>query len=204
MKVIILHNEDKTPEENEKNAALKLVGYPIIYHVISLFEKKGFSEFIICDNSKGNKIKTALLEVAHALAGLKITIMNVNPDDKKSEILKKCKDFVLEEAFFVAPNDVTTNIDVEKMLSYHKQNARLATVCIAEEKKHYVPLSFDKAGRCECKIINSGFYVFEPEIFDYMSEGHPLDPNVLMRVAEDDELTVFSSNGFVERCIIEI
>lgn len=201
MKVVILPNDEKTPQENIKNTMTKIGGVPIFFHTIMLFERYGFSEFVICDNSQGHEIRDYLNEHLEKIRGLKIRILKLSPHLKGTKILQICQKNGVENAFFVAPNDTITDLNVEKMLSYHRQNARVATICVADEKKYFNALGNDQGLKYESKIINSGFYIFESEATDYMSGNVSLDKEPVVCMAENDELTIYSNGHFVQRCL---
>ncbi len=199
MKVIILPNDNKSPQENLDSTMRLFGGIPVFLHTVLLFEKYGFSDFIICDNSRGHAIRDYLYSNLDKIKGLKIKILKLPPYLKSPQILLFCQKNGVENAFFVAPNDVVTDLNVEKMLSYHRQNARAATVCVAEQKKYFGTGDANQGDKYEAKIVNSGFYIFEEEATDYMSPGESIDTDAVISMAENDELSVYSDNHFVQR-----
>ncbi len=198
MKVVILPNDLKTSKQNGDDAMIRIGGIPVFFHTIMLFEKRGFYDFIICDNSSTHEIRDYLNANKEKIKGLKIRLLKVPSDIKSGKILSLCQKYGLENAFFVAPNDTITDLDPEKMLSVHRQNARASTVFVAEKREYFGALGITD-NKYESKIVNGGFYIFEPEAIEYISSNEQIDPELITRLAEDDELFVFSDECFVQR-----
>ena len=200
MKVVILPNDEKSPSENAKSAMTEIGGLPVFIHTIMLFERYGFYEFVICDNSQGHEIRDYINSHLELLKGSKIRILKIPAHLKSTKILSICQKNGVENTFFVAPNDVITDLDIEKMLSFHHQSARVATICVAEEKKYFGALGACGEEKYESKMVNSGFYVFESEATDYMAGNVSLDIEPMICLAENDELSVYSNAHFIQRC----
>ncbi len=198
MKAIILPNDNKSARESIESSMAQIGGVPVIFHIIKMLESAGISKIIICDNSETTYIEELLEKSYDKIIGVQIEHFKVPDDLKSAEILGKCRKYDLENTFFVVPNDVITDLDLKKVLDFHKKSGRVATVCVAECKKYLVSLGSDSA--CESKIVNSGIYAFEEEILDYAENGKILDSEILLRVAEDDELSIYNDSGFIRRC----
>ena len=200
MKVVILPNDEKSPSENIKSTMTEIGGLAVLLHTVMLFEKYGFYEFVICDNSSGHEIRDYINSHYSFVRGTKIRILKIPQFLKGTKILSICQKNGVENAFFVAPNDVITDLNVEKMLSFHRQSARVATICVAEEKKYFGALGNISEEKYESKIVNSGFYIFESEATDYMEGNVSLDTEPVINMVENDELSVYSDAHFVQRC----
>lgn len=199
MKVIILPNDQKSTEQGINDAMTVIGGMPVFFHIMMLFEKRGFYDFIICDNSDTHEIRDYLNSDLERIKGLKIRLLKVPKGLKSVKILSLCGKYGIENAFFVAPNDVITDLDPEKMLCTHRQNAKAATVFVAEEKEYFSALGFCEKEKYESKIVNSGFYIFEPEVLEYIDTNSQIDGELLIRLAEEDELLVYSNDNFLQR-----
>lgn len=199
MKVIIIPNDNKTAEEGIKDAMIEIGGVPIFFHVISLFEKRGFFDFIICDNSKTHDIRDYLNENLDKIKGLNIRLLKFPAGLKSVKILSICQKYGLENAFFVAPNDVITDLDPEKMMCVHRQNAKCATSFVVEEKKYYCALGVSNDELMKPVDVNSSFYVLEPEALEYIDANVRIDPDLIISLAENDELFVCKSDNFIQR-----
>lgn len=204
MKVIILPNDNKSAEQGIKDAMLEVGGIPVFFHVISLFEKRGFSEFIICDNSSTHEIRDYLNSNLDKIKGLKIRLLKFSPAFKSVKILSVCQRYGLENAFFVAPNDVITDLDPERMMCIHKQNGRCATAFVVEEREYYSALGIANDTKNSENSVSSGFYVLEPEALEYGEGNLKIDPDLVVPLAENDELFVSFSDNFIQRANSQI
>ena len=198
MKAIILPSDNKTPSEARSGAMAQIGGVPVIFHVIKMLEGAGVRKIIVCDNTDTDEIKDFLEKSKDKVLGVEIEHFRVDSTLKSAQILEKCKRFDLEKTFFVVPNDVITDLNLMKLYEFHRKQGRTVTACVAECKKYFSALSSDCA--CESKIVNSEIYAFESEIIDYCENATRLDSEVLLRVAEDDELSIFKSGCFIQRC----
>lgn len=199
MKVIILPSDNKDSTQGIRDAMAKIEGVPVFFHTIMLFEKRGFYDFVICDNSEGHEIRDYLNSNLEKIKGLKIRILKFPNWVKSVKMLSCCQKYGVENAFFVAPNDVITDLDPEKMLSTHRQNAKVGTIFVAEERKYFSALGESEKEKYEAKIVNSGFYIFEPEATEYTHENATIDTELLISLAENDELLTYSDGNFIER-----
>lgn len=193
MKTVILPNDEKTPKQGLEDAMATIGGVPIFFRTINMLKKQGLDDFIICDNSDSHDICEYLNSNGDKLRGISVKILRVSPSLKSGKILCLCQKKGLENAFFVAPNDAVMELDVKKMVSLHRKNAAAATACIAEEKADAYSLS-EKS-----RLVNSGFYIFEPEVCEYVNENSNLDSELLVRLAENDELSVFLNTSPVRK-----
>ena len=197
MKAIILPNDNKTPNESLLGATAQIGGVPVIFHIIKMLEGAGVTEIIVCDNTDTDDIKNIIEKSKDKIIGASIEHFRVDTSLKSAQILEKCKRFDLEKTFFVVPNDVITDLNLKKLYDFHRSQGRIATVCVAECKKYFAALGYDT--KCESKIVNSEIYAFESEIIDYCEDFEHLDSETLIRVAEDDELSIFKSGSFIQR-----
>lgn len=202
MKAVILPNDTKTPIESLNSAMAEIGGVPVIFHIIKMLEGAGISKIIVCDNSDSDKIEELLEKSKDKVNGVQIEHFRVCSDLKSAQILEKCRKYDLENTFFVVPNDVITDLDLKKLLDFHKKEGRVASVLVAECKKYFVALGSDSL--CENKIVNSQIYALECEIIDYCEDAERIDSEVLLRVAEDDELAIFNDGSFIQRCSASI
>ncbi|MBO5374449.1 MAG: hypothetical protein J6A54_03250 [Clostridia bacterium] len=199
MKVVILPNDTKLADEGIKDAMIKVGGIPVFFHVIMMFEKRGFTDFIICDTSSTHDIRDYLNANRDMITGINVRLLKLPSYLKNGKILSICEKYGLENAFFVAPNDVITDLDPEKMLYAHRQSGMASTVFVAEERFYLCALDSEREGKYESKMINTGIYLFEPEAIDYMLGNSQIENEALIRLAEDGELNVYSADNFMQR-----
>ena len=138
MKAIILPSDTKSPVVALAGAMAQIGGVPIIFHVIRMLESAGVSKIIVCDNSDSSELEELLKKSQDKIERAQIEHFRVSSDLKSAQIIEKCRKFDLENTFFVVPNDVITDLDLKKMLDFHKKEGKVATVLVAENKKYFV------------------------------------------------------------------
>ena len=201
MKAVILPNDEKTPEQALKSSMTEIGGAPMLFHTLMLLKKYDFEEAIILNNTESPLIRECVSAYIDRLDGMKIRILRVPSHYKSAKMIRVCKKYLLENAFFVAPNDVITDLNIKKMIDFHRKNANVATMLVAKEKRYFSALGQNEDNDNESKLVNSGFYAFESEGIDYMEKNLALDSEILVRIAQDAELGIYSDNSFIQRCI---
>ena len=119
--------------------------------------------------------------------------------------IKKAEKYIGNETFMLTYGDGLADINISELLEFHKKQGKIATVTGIYKKSQYGILtvdnglakSFEEKKNTE-EIINGGFFVFEPEIFNYLDDdsGCVLEQNPLKKLVEDNELSVYIHDGF--------
>ena len=130
--------------------------------------------------------------------------------------LRRLRDWIGGETFMVTYSDGVGNIDIDALLAFHNSHGRLATVTAVQPPARFGSLdlgddfpagggageggpvrAFTEKINAQDTWINGGFFVFEPEVLDYVDgDGVPLEKEPLARMAEDGQLAAFKHRGF--------
>lgn len=208
IKVIILCGGlgTRLKEETEfKPKPLVMVGSkPIIWHIMKIYSHFGYNDFVLCLGYKGELIKeyfskyeilnndfTVTLGIhnniqvhnAHSEIGWKITLVDTGIETLKGARLKKVERFIDGDLFLVTYGDGVANIDINKLIDFHKSHGKIATITgvhpparfgelIAEDGK---VKSFSEKPQTSYGHINGGFFVFSREFFDYLEDKDDCD-----------------------------
>jgi glucose-1-phosphate cytidylyltransferase len=229
MKTIILSGGFGTrlSEETEKKPKpmVEIGGKPILWHIMKLYQFYGFSEFILALGYKADIIKKYFLEQT-ALSG-NITIKTEN---KKSKIIrreiddwtihledtgletytggriKKLANLVKNETFMVTYGDGVCNLQINKLLKFHKSHGKLATVTAVRPPARFggliinnnkTVIRFTEKPQTGEGWINGGFFVFEPQILKLIkNEKSSLEIELLEYLADKKELMAYCHDGF--------
>ena len=228
MKVIILSGGLGTrlsEETSVKPKPMVEIGEnPIIWHIMKLYAHYGFSEFVICLGYKGYVIKeyfsNYFLHQADVTIDLKenkmdihncsaepwkITLVNTGLHTMTGGRLKRVQKYVGNETFMLTYGDGIGNIDIKKLITFHKEHGKYATMTSVLPMARYgIPnvdesdtvLSFTEKPNENNTWVNGGFFVLEPQIFDYIKgddviwEKYPLNT-----LAKDGQLMTYKHNG---------
>lgn len=206
---------------------VEIGGKPILWHILKIYEAYGYNDFIICLGYRGTSIKEyfynyylhnsdVTIELANnnikvhysATESFKITLVDTGLHTNTAGRLKRIKEYLDDETFMLTYGDGLANIDINELIRFHQSNARMATLTTVQVPGRFGNLDIDEFGRVrsfkEKPIgdgiwINGGFFVLEPEIFDYL-EGNMDDvqweKGPLARIAEDNQLAAYRHFGF--------
>lgn len=198
---------------------------PILWHIMKIFSHYGVNEFIICAGYKQEKIKeyfanfyTYNSDVTFDLQNNTVEVHSANVDPWKVTVvdtgyetmtggrIKRIQKFVGNEPFFMTYGDAVSDIDIHKLLEFHKQSGHTATLSAVNiaQMKGVLTLSetdtveaFREKEEEDSTLINGGFMVLEPKVFDYLEDDSTVfEKEPLMRLANEGQLDAYRHEGF--------
>lgn len=229
MKVVILAGGFGTrisEESHLKPKPMVEIGeMPILWHIMKYYSSFGFKEFIICLGYKQYVIKEFFAEyflhtsdVTIDLANNDIKVLNKNGEDWKVTLVdtglntmtggrvKRILDLIPEDDFFLTYGDGLSNVDINKLLEFHKSHKKIATittVSIANMKgvldidSNNTITSFREKEEADEAIINGGYMVLNKKIGNYIAgDTIALEKEPFTKLASERELMSFRHKGF--------
>lgn len=230
MKVVILAGGYGTriseESHNKPKPMIEIGGHPILWHIMKTFSHYGFNEFIICAGYKQYAIKeyfanyylhrsdvtfdfTSANEMTvhseHA-EPWKVTIVDTGLDTMTGGRVKRIKEYTDGEPFFLTYGDGVSDVNIEELLKFHKENGHIATLtavsvgqrfgCLGIEADNTIS-SFREKSNTDGSKINAGFMVLEQGIFDFI-EGDKtvLEKEPLETAAALGQLDAYFHDGF--------
>jgi glucose-1-phosphate cytidylyltransferase len=206
---------------------IEIGGKPIIWHIMKLYTKYGINEFIICLGYKGFVIKEYFanyylhesdvtfdfsnknerLVHAHTAEPWKVTLVNTGSDTMTGGRVKRIKDYIGNKPFLLTYGDGLSDVNIEKLISFHKKHKKLVTVTAVRPPGggRFGIIDLDSKGNVSGFLekpedgnwINGGFFVMEPKIFDYL-EGDTtiLERKPLETLSKEGNLKAYEHEGF--------
>jgi glucose-1-phosphate cytidylyltransferase len=229
MKVVILAGGLGTRISEEtvfKPKPMVLIGEkPILWHIMKIYSYYGFNEFIICCGYKGYVIKeyfsNYLLyenDITIDLKSNQMTFHNKKAEDWKITLIntgettmtggrvKRIKEYVGNERFFLTYGDGLGNIDINELLNFHISNGKKATLTATKPFGRFGVIdinnsgtvtSFKEKNKEDVSWINGGFFVLEPSVFEYIQDDNTVfEKEPLETLTNEGELTAFQHEGF--------
>ena len=200
-------------------------GKPIIWHIMKIYSHYGVNEFIICLGYKGYLVKEYFshyfLHMSDVTIDIKkndikvhttesepwkITLVDTGLETMTGGRLKRVQKYVGDKTFMMTYGDGVGNLNIKELLAAHKKHGKLATIAAVQPAGRFGALnvneqsqikSFQEKPRGDGAWINGGFFVLEPEIFDYVEgddavwEGQPLE-----KLASLGQLNAYKHQGF--------
>ena len=178
---------------------------PILVHVMKIYEKYGFNKFILALGYK----KNIIIDYFKKNKNKKWNIEFVDTGKNSltgNRLLKLKKKLINEENFFLTYGDGLIDLNITKLLNFHKKNKKIATLTAVRPPARFGELKIQKAGlvkKFEEKNqinqgwINGGFFIFNKKIFDYLPKNQcMLERGPMTKLTQDKQLVALKHNGF--------
>ncbi len=181
---------------------IEIGGKPILWHILKTYSKYDINEFVICCGYKGEQIKEYFTKLDST--SWDIQLVDTGLDTLTGGRLKRIQDHI-DDTFCVTYGDGLSDIDISRLISFHKEKKILATLTAIHPPERFgvLNLSGDYVTEFHEKHsgmdswINGGFFVFEPGIFDYLQDDSTiLEKTPLETLAKEKKLAAFKHNGF--------
>jgi glucose-1-phosphate cytidylyltransferase len=202
-------------------------GRPILLHIMKVYAHYGFNEFVLCLGYKGSMIKEHFLNYeamhhdftvslglkrdiayhgSHDEEGFLVTLADTGLDAMTGSRLKAIQKYLGGETCMVTYGDGLSNVNIKSLLAFHRAHGKLATVTTHRPISRFGVLEVDAVGRVASfsekpkldGLVNIGFFVFEPAVFDYLSADLTcaLELEPLAKLARDGQLVAYRHEGF--------
>lgn len=211
---------------NKPKPMVEIGGKPILWHIMKSYSQHGFNEFVILLGYKGYIIKEYFAnyflhqsDVTFDLKNNKMEIHNNSSEPWKVTLLdtgdismtggrvKRAEDFIGRESFMLTYGDGVSNIDIKALVKFHKSHKGLITMTSAQPDGRFGALSISKDNMVEefkekpkgdGSWINAGYFVCEPEVFDYIKDGDAtvFEQKPLKNMAKDGNLYTYKHYDF--------
>ena len=175
---------------------------PILWHILKTYSSYDINEFVICCGYKGEQIKEYFTNFNSETWD--IELVDTGLDTMTGGRLKRIQSHI-DDTFCVTYGDGLGNIDINNLISFHREKKSIATLTAVHPPERFGVLSlnddyvteFHEKHSGESSWINGGFFVFEPEIFDYLDDDMTvLEKFPLETLAKENKLTAFKHTGF--------
>lgn len=231
MKVVILAGGYGTRISEESylkpKPMIEIGNKPILWHIMKEYSVFGYNEFIICCGYKQHVIKEWFADyylyngdvtfdfadgnkmIVHNNVSepWKVTLVDTGLDTMTGGRVKRIQKYVGEgETFLLTYGDAVSNVDIDKLVKFHQENKRIATITavnigqrfgVLEINEDNVIETFREKVKDDGNRINAGYMVFEPEIFNYLDgDNTVLEKEPLERLASIKQLAAYKHNGF--------
>ena len=206
MKAVILAGGYGTriSEESDRipKPLIEIGGKPILWHIMKIYSAYKIDDFIICLGYKGEKIKEYFGQFDSELWN--IQLIDTGVDSMTGGRLKRIQDKI-DNTFCVTYGDGLSDVNLNDLMLFHKEKRSLATLTAIHPPERFGVLNlsgdyvteFHEKHAGESSWINGGFFVLEPEIFDYLQDDSTVfEKTPLETLAKEQKLTAFKHNGF--------
>ncbi|MGX5389993.1 glucose-1-phosphate cytidylyltransferase [Bacillus thuringiensis] len=211
MKVVILAGGFGTRLSEETHLKPKplveIGGKPILWHIMKIYSRYGFNDFVICLGYKGDKIKEyfsnyflshsdltfdftegdKIVVNKHSVEPWKVTLVDTGLQSMTGGRIRRIKEYVDNETFLLTYGDGVANVNIKELVKFHKQHGKIGTVTAVQpagrfgvlqiDNKKEIVTGFEEKPQGDGKWINGGFFVMNPGIFDYLTDDQTVFEN---------------------------
>jgi glucose-1-phosphate cytidylyltransferase len=229
MKVVVLCGGlgTRLREETEfrPKPMVEIGGRPILWHIMKIYAQSGFREFVLCLGYRGNTIKEYFLNYeamnndftislgqksqiqyndVHTEQGFQVTLADTGQSTMTGGRVKRIQKYIDSDTFLLTYGDGVADLDIAKLLEFHRSHGKLATVTavtpssrfgVLEMNKNRV-MNFLEKPRME-GFTSAGFFVLNRKVFDYLGgDDCTFEHEPLERLAKEGELMAYRHEGF--------
>lgn len=199
---------------------------PILWHIMKIYSHYGYNDFIICCGYKGEMIKEYFIDYYMRASDItvdlsnhsytihdqvtepwKVTLVDTGIHANTSGRIMGVKKYIEDEPFMLTYGDGVSNVDIHKLVEFHKKEKKIATITAAKPAGRWGAIQInDKTGAVENfqekdnadqAWVNSGFAVFEPEIFNYLTDkSQQLEREPYDKLVRDGQMNAYKHFGF--------
>jgi glucose-1-phosphate cytidylyltransferase len=204
---------------------VEIGGRPILWHIMKIYSQFGFNDFVILLGYKGYLIKeyfanyylhqndirfdftsntTELL--SNGSEPWKVTLLDTGADTMTGGRIKRAQARIGDEPFLLSYGDGVANVDLRKLVDFHRQQKTVATLTAIQPEARFGNLNIGNSGhirdfsekpKTESGWINGGFFVMEPAIFNYLQgDDCILEQGPLQTLVKENSLSAFHHHGF--------
>ena len=199
---------------------------PIIWHIMKIFSYWGYNEFVILTGYKSHIIKDYFINYYTRYSDItvdmsnnsvelhnnrnepwKVTMLYTRPDTQTGGRLLRAEEFLGRERFMLTYGDGVADINIPELIKCHEKAKKTVTLTSIQQTGRFGAIEIDNNGMVikfrekpvgDGAWINGGFFVMEPEVFNYLNEGDAtvLERKPLETLAEEGKLNAYQHTGF--------
>ena len=205
---------------------VEIGGHPILWHIMKTYSYWGFNEFVILTGYKSHIIKDYFINYYFRYSDMtidmsansvelhkirnepwKVTMLYTGPDTQTGGRLLRAKDYLCKERFMLTYGDGVSDVNMSELVKNHEKSGKTVTLTAVQPAGRFGAIEIIEEGIVESfrekpagdeAWINGGFFVMEPGVFDYLTDGDStiLERKPLERLAENCQLCAYKHDGF--------
>jgi glucose-1-phosphate cytidylyltransferase len=200
---------------------------PVLWHIMKIYANYGFKDFVICLGYKGNMIKEYFLNYEmmnndftiqlgnrkdveihgnHHESDWNVTLADTGEESQTGTRVKKIEKYIDDDTFLMTYGDGVADINIKDLVEFHKSHGKIGTMTGVHPSSRFGEFTmkgdqvveYNEKPQTKEGLINGGFFVFNKEIFNYLSYDDDciLERKPLENLAADGELMLYNNAGF--------
>ena len=198
---------------------------PILWHIMKTYSQYGFNDFVICLGYKQYLVKEFFADYFLYASDItfdlaknemkvhdnfaepwKVTLVDTGLNTMTGGRVKRIQKYIGNEPFLLTYGDGVSDVNIEELVKYHKSHGKLATITTVNIAQRFGVMDITKEGQIksfrekndtDSSLINAGYMVMNPEVFDYIEgDSTVFEKGPLEKLAKDGQLMSYHHNGF--------
>jgi glucose-1-phosphate cytidylyltransferase len=205
---------------------VEIGGKPILWHIMKIYSHYGFNEFIIMCGYKGYMIKEYFANYYRHMSDMtidmgtntithhaphaepwKVTLIDTGFETMTGGRIKRVQKYVGNEPFLLTYGDGVSDVNITELIKFHSNHGKAITMTAVQPEGRFGSLqitnenqvsSFQEKPKGDGSWINGGFFVCQPEVFDYITGGDKtiFERQPLEDLAKNNQLYTYKHSGF--------
>ena len=205
---------------------IEIGGKPILWHIMKIYSKYGYDDFVILLGYKGYFIKEyfsnyflhqsdvtidmkdgSMQFFNNSSEKWKVTLLDTGLNSMTGGRVKRAQEFIGDETFMLTYGDGVSDIDINKLVKFHKSHGKALTMTSAQPEGRFGAINIDgndkvskfqEKPKGDSSWINAGFFVCNPKVFDYIKDGDDtiFEQAPLTNLVKDEEVYAYKHYDF--------
>ncbi|HBG49147.1 MAG TPA: glucose-1-phosphate cytidylyltransferase [Cyanobacteria bacterium UBA9971] len=204
---------------------IEIGGKPLLWHIMKIYLSYGINDFIICTGYKGYIIKEYFANYFlhqsdvtfdmcknekkihnNTCEQWKVTIVDTGENTNTGGRIKKIQKYVENETFCFTYGDGVSDINIIELINFHKNQNSIATLTSIQPPGRYGAIetvnnkviNFEEKPKGDSGWVNGGFFVLEPDIFNYIEDNDEIsfESDTLVKMTTTNNLSAYKHDGF--------
>lgn len=204
---------------------IEIGGKPVLWHIMKIYSHFGFNDFVICLGYKGYVIKEffanyflhcsdVTIDMANNAMEIhdskaepwRVTMVDTGLETSTGGRIRRVRNYIGDEPFMMTYGDGVTDLDIAALVAKHKSHGKLATITAVKPPGRFGALNieredhvsaFQEKPRGDGSWINGGFFVLQPEVFDFIPKNEPSWESIpLNQLSSEGQLVAHRHDGF--------
>jgi glucose-1-phosphate cytidylyltransferase len=203
---------------------IELGGKPVLWHIMKTYSAYGLTDFIICCGYKGYIIKEYFANYFLHMSDVtfdfadnemivhernaepwKVTLVDTGEHTQTGGRLKRIKKYLDDDIFCFTYGDGVSNVDIDKLIRFHRKQNTLATVTAVQPVGRFGELNvlndkiirFEEKPKSNDSWINGGYFVLSPKVLDYIEGDSTIwEREPIEKLAKEGQLSAYKHSGF--------
>ncbi len=205
---------------------VEIGGKPILWHIMKIYSYYGFNDFIILTGYKSHIIKDYFVNYYQRYSDITVDMINNSVEIHRTQTepwkvtmlytgentmtggrIKKAQKYIGNEPFLLTYGDGVSDVNITSLINAHKNSNKIVTMTAVQPSGRFGALiikddniitSFKEKPKGDESWINGGFFVCEPQVFDYINDDDStiFERAPLEKLAENHQLNAYKHSGF--------